>query len=195
MRRDREHQFLAGAVVERAREQPSQQGDVAQQQQPIGAAALVLADQAGKQLRLAVAKTNGGRGVARPDLVGHRSRGRLDRATERTDFEADPDRDVVVRIDGGFDIELQPHIDVADAVRNESAGARRGGDDGILVADQHLGLILVLHADLRIRQGREITDLTLEVDGDATQAQEDVVLREVADVAEGRLERLDRIRS
>src|SRR2546425_4934094 len=94
-----------------AREQAPGDRQVAETRHALGAAAVLVADQAGEHLRLAVAQPQVGGGVARADLVGERVGRAFHFLHDVADFEPDLDADLVVEVDERLDLELEADIE------------------------------------------------------------------------------------
>ena len=159
-RRDEEHDLRAGVVVEGVREETSRDRQLAQERNTIGGAPLVVADEPGQHLRLAVAQPEIGRRGAGAELVGERARGRLHRLRDVAHLEADLHVDLVLERDERLDFQLQADVEIGDRLGDEAAGrGGGGGDDRHAVADVDACLLLVLHADARI--GERVGDAVL----------------------------------
>ena len=151
-RRDEQHDLGLGGGVARAGEQAPEIRQVAQARHPVCALAILVADQPGEDLGLAVAQPQRGGGVARADLVGERAAADgADLARDVAHLERDLDADLVVQVDERLDLELEPDVEVAHRLGDEAAGGGGGGGDHRhAVADVDPRLLLVLHADARV---------------------------------------------
>ena len=146
-----------------AAEQTPDQRQVAKTRQTVAAGALFVADQTGKNLRLAVAQAQDGVGVARTDLVGQRIRRPGHLLGHAADFEADLDRHVVFKIDLRLDFKPEADVEIADRRRDADVGGRCGGEHRQFVADMDLGFFAVAHTNSGIGQQVAVTQLAAQI--------------------------------
>ena len=153
-----------------AEDRTTGQGHGVQPRQAGHTAPVFVVDEAGKHLVFAVAQAQHGAGVAGADLVGDRAALGLDLAQDVADLQADLDGHVAIGRHGGFDFELQAHIDVLHGFCHEAGRGGGGGDVGHTLAHLDLGLLAVARADARVRQHVHVRDGAggLQADGEVT---------------------------
>ena len=133
-------------------EQPAEHRNLAKKRQLAGVAPVLVVDQAGQQLVLAVLEAQHAGRRARADAVGHRAGLGGDLVNDVADLERDLERHFVVEIDRRFDVEFEADIEVGHRFGREAGGGDRRGDVRHAFADQDLGLFAVARPDARVGQ-------------------------------------------
>ncbi|KFB70408.1 MAG: hypothetical protein AW09_004504 [Candidatus Accumulibacter phosphatis] len=163
--RDREHDFGLDALVVVTAEQPTEDRNVAEKRQLAGGSPVLVADQTGEQLVLAILEAQHAGRRARADLVGDGAVLGGDLVDDVADFERHLHRHFVVEIDRRFDVEFQADIDVGDRFGRETNGQGRG-DVRYSLANQDLGLFPVARANAWVGEQVDIAVELIGTDGD-----------------------------
>ena len=166
MRRDEQHHLGLVCRVFLVLEQAARDRQVGKAGHLVGAAAVLVADEAREHLRLAIVQPERGRRVARADRVGDGARRRLGLRADVAHLKPDLDAHVVLEEHLWLDLELQADVEVVHRLGDEARGARGGRDHRHLVADVDARLLAVLRADARIGEDVGAADLLAQVERD-----------------------------
>ena len=170
MRCDEQHDLGLLVLIVYRGEQPADNRQIDQAGESDGAVTFLVIDETSERFGLAVTQSQFGCSGACSQLIGQGSALGCHLLDNIADFKGDLDTHLAVEVHARFDVELEAHLEVADALGYADVRRRRRGDDRDFIADQDVCLFPVLHADPWIGEKVRVAEFCVGVDlgiGDA----------------------------
>ncbi|EXI90398.1 MAG: hypothetical protein AW11_00753 [Candidatus Accumulibacter regalis] len=166
-------------------EQATEHRNVTEEGQLARRPAVLVADQSGEQLVLAVLETQDAGRRARADPISDGTRLGLHPIDDIAHLEGHLDGHFVVEVDRRFDVQLEADIDVGDRLGDKAGRRGRRSDVGHPFANQDLGFLAVARANARIGQQIDVGVGLVGADHDRSDGGPDGRRVEIAQVVQG----------